>query len=255
MPLMPCQSFLNGSRAVVLLTFLLIPSGILLLFYCRILITRGASYRLKHEELSSSFGKTVWFNASLGLEVGVDIPNIFTKDGISDLAFLLGLWTLLSVVLVNAFKGIISSSLMPKLVPLPFLFPFPAKSRLEVYFLQGNRKGKRRKWEHYRPGFTLPSLITNTITNVTETERWIFLVAREFQVKFVHDSNNPDWFVTEDIANFRPCLCYLEVTKMIPQVCPSHYDLKLGTKFPALLDTCEQVREKLWTKFELPLTK
>jgi len=200
--------------SIVFTSILLIPISILLLFK----LQSPCSFQwLTHMCLWLDL---IVLNAALAVEVAVDIPKILKKipRAYRNAQFILGVWALLTLVLVNAYKGIVTSETTA--------YPTVTQKYTTVKQMDG---------------FTFYA--TKTLTHQLK-------VHLEKNNTYVQKSN------IVDVTNLKECLCHPDVPELIPIICsyePAKQPAQFGHVSPELLKgldsgafhTCSRVREVL----------
>jgi len=171
-------------------TFFLIPSTVFLLYQTRKVVN---SFRTVELKLIFS---TIFFNVSLVLENGPIVPPVLAKlsHGLKSFNWMLSIWALMSVILVNAYKGIVTTELTASSPPLKqtyetinqttgFTFVVPPEFWQEISdYPDGDTKG------YSRP----------------------FLISQ---------------YNVIDVSSLKGCLCYPEEGEMVNKICnrPKYY--------------------------------
>jgi len=199
----PYDTFSWISIAVV--TFLFLPTSVLILFKLRSMVpTSGA-------QLLNLFAETLFFNISLALEISPNIPAILAKleRGFEAITRMLGLWALLSIILVNAYKGIVTTELTAN---SPETQKYTKINETDGFI------------------FILPE---TALTKFSDRKNY-------FKVRILMNS----YYDLLEVDNLKTCLCYPDLEEIVPQICSRAPYTACFTRC-AKQESCLEVNNKL----------
>jgi len=184
-------------------SFVFLPLTVWILFQCRLQASISSN---RHLNLISDI---VFFNIAFGLDVGAELPTILKKKprALQNANYILGLWIILLIVLVNAYKGIVTTELTA------------VSSVTSTHFNVTNMEG-----------FTF--FVSNEFFDILqdiEIRKTLF----NFGTHVV------------DVPNLRGCLCNPDIPESVPLICgrESIYCNPLYSQCEQ--DTCEKINLKL----------
>jgi len=191
--------------AFLSMSFLWLPLAILFLF------NLVSPKKFKWTTQLSLVFDIVYFNIALAFEIGLDIPKILKKFPTAYRwgRTVLGLWSLLTVILVNAYKGLVTTELTSH---RPVSHAFFNISEMEgfTFYVDSPFYAK------FEPLLEKMGIATS------------YLGMRGV-----------------DVSNLKACLCNLDIVEVIPKICVEEdYCQFFNIPCPAN-DTCDDIKSKL----------
>jgi len=199
--------------------FLIIPSFVYFLYKWRPPIGLSMMDEVKF------ILNTLWFDVSLVLENGPTIPHILSRlsTGETSINWMLCIWALMSIILVNAYKGIVTTELTAN------------SGHIQKYTRMNETTG-----------------FLFLFTEGTEME------FPEVAALLKHEVDANRQYNILHLKTFLTCSCYSDVSEIIPKVCDPYFTKSLCATFQcigekncktecAAVDTCETVESKLGT--------
>jgi len=187
-------------------SFIMLPLTVWVLFQSRLQTSISADQHL------NLLIDLVYFNISFGLDVGAELPNVLKKAprALENANRILGLWILLLIVLVNAYKGIVTTELTA------------AAAVTTTHFNITKMDG---------------------FTYFVSAEFFQILQETDIREALLNFGTR-----VADVPNLRACVCNPDIPEAVPIICASssfsYCSSQLYSRCPET-DTCEEVNSKL----------
>jgi len=198
--------------AIISFIFPILPSAVWTLYRFR--STPGIPWRDQLNLLLDA----IFFHISLTLEIGHSLPGLLKKipGALQSAEFICSVWVVMMVILVNAYKGIVTTDLTAQ-IPVE-----------QSYFRLSEMRG-----------FTFLAS-KDFLERIPEMHKKYEMIG--FEASLVH------------LTNLRACICFADIEKIVPLLCEASKYAYSGPRPPcsggryskcSLKDSCDRVREKL----------